>query len=102
MSNTLLFHKPIHPGTCEWCGKACNPEDTCCSLSCEAKLLRLEKETGLNVLRLLKLWRKHRGRKGTPGEGVLTLIAAEVDTLLKSDRSRRKLLTEKREQKPEA
>jgi hypothetical protein len=32
------------------------------------------------------LWRRYRGRKGTPGAGRMTLLAAMVDAWLKFDR----------------
>lgn len=101
MTKTMLFLAPITPGSCEWCGAPCLPEDTCCSVACEARLMKHEKDTARSVLRTLKLWRKHRGRKGTPGEGALTKLAAEVDALLQEDRRRRKLLGEQRQNQPE-
>lgn len=88
--NTSALHKdPITPGCCEWCGKDCPVEQPCCSMSCLAQLHRLEAVQGRMVLRELKAWRKHRGRKDTPGEGVMTAITALVDGFLKTDRLRR-------------
>jgi hypothetical protein len=95
----MLDTKPITPGTCEWCGKDCELEDAACSLSCEAQLLRLEATQGRIVLRTLKLWRKHRGRKDTPGQGAMTEVAAVVDRFLKADRLRREEMGQKRRQK---
>ena len=99
MKTTMLDTKPITPGTCEWCGKDCELEDSACSLSCEAQLLRLEATQGRIVLRTLKLWRKHRGRKDTPGQGAMTEVAALVDKFLKDDRLRREEAGEKRRRK---
>lgn len=99
MTNTMLPTKPILTSTCEWCGAACLPHDATCSIRCEGLLLRHEKETARAVLRDLKQWRLHRGRKGTPGEGSMSRIAATVDRLLKEDRARRKMLTTARQQK---
>ena len=96
MRTSMLDTKPITPGTCEWCGKDCELEDAACSLSCEAQLLRLEATQGRIVLRTLKLWRKHRGRKDTPGQGAMTEVAAVVDRFLKADRLRREEMGQKR------
>lgn len=89
MRTNFLDKTPLTPGVCEWCGKLCEMEDAACSLSCEAQLNRLEATQGRMVLRALKRWRKHRGRKGTPGEGAMTEVAEVVDGFLKSDRIRR-------------
>lgn len=102
MKTTMLDTKPITPGTCEWCGKDCELEDSACSLSCEAQLRRLEGAQGRIVLRSLKLWRKHRGRKDTPGQGAMTEVAALVDRFLKDDRLRREEAGVKRRQKAAA
>ena len=99
MKTSMLDTKPITPGTCEWCGKDCELEDAACSLTCEAQLLRLEATQGRIVLRTLKLWRKHRGRKDTPGQGAMTEVAALVDSFLKTDRLRREEAAQKRRQK---
>jgi len=40
-------------------------------------------------MQMLKLWRKHRGRKGTPGEGMIGDIATRVDQILAEDRERK-------------
>lgn len=89
MKTNMLNKDPLTPGTCEWCGKDCEVEDACCSLSCEAQLARLEAVQGTKVIRILKRWRKNRGRKGTPGEGAMTEATALVDRFLKNDRRRR-------------
>lgn len=98
MKTTMLDTKPITPGTCEWCGKDCELEDSACSLSCEAQLRRLEGTQGWIVLRQLKLWRKYRGRKDTPGQGTMTEVAALVDRFLREDRLRREEAGQKRRQ----
>lgn len=89
MKTNMLNKDPLTPGTCEWCGKDCEVEDACCSLSCEAQLARLEAVQGTKIIRILKRWRKNRGRKGTPGEGAMTEATALVDRFLKNDRRRR-------------
>ena len=99
MKTNLLDTKPITPGTCEWCGKDCELEDTACSLSCEAQMRRLEAVQGRTVLRVLKLWRKHSGRKGSPGEGAFSEVTATVDRFLRTDRTRREEAGQQRRQK---
>ena len=96
MKTSMLDTEPLAPGTCEWCGKVCELEDATCSLSCEAQLVRLEAAQGRIVVRTLKKWRKHRGRKGTPGEGAITEVAALVDGFNKNDRIRRERLAARR------
>ncbi len=99
MRTSMLDTKPITPGTCEWCGKDCELEDSACSLSCEAQMVRLEAVQGRMVLRTLKVWRKHRGRKDTPGQGAMTEVAAMVDGFLRTDRLRREEACAKRRAK---
>lgn len=99
MKTSMLDTKPLTPGTCEWCGKDCELEDSACSLSCEAQMVRLEAVQGRMVLRVLKVWRKHRGGKGTPGQGAMTEAAAMVDGFLRTDRLRREEAGAKRRAK---
>lgn len=89
LSNNFVARDPLTPGTCEVCGKPCELTDATCSLACEAILHKREMKQGRELVRELKLWRKHRGRKGTPGEGGMTRIAARVDAMLKEDRAAR-------------
>lgn len=92
MKTTILDKTPLNPGICEWCGNLCEMEDVACSLSCEAQLNRLEAVQGRIVLRVLKRWRKHRGARGTPGEGSMSEAASITDRFLKTDRIRRERL----------
>ena len=89
MQTNALLKEPLTPGSCEWCGKICELEDVACSLSCEAQIHRLEAVQGRAVLRGLKRWRKHRGARGTAGEGLLTEISLIVDSFMRGDRERR-------------
>jgi hypothetical protein len=43
---------------------------------------------GKALVQLLKQWRLHRGRKGTPGAGKITHVSARVDLLISEDRAR--------------
>lgn len=96
MKTNLLDNTPLTPGTCEWCGKDCETDDIACSLTCEARIAREEAVQGRIVLRVLKKWRKHRGRKGTPGEGAMTEVGALTDRFLRTDRQRREILADER------
>lgn len=89
MRTNALDKIPITPGTCEWCGKDCEEEDVACSMSCEAQLHRLEAYQGRTVLRILKRWRKHSGRKGSPGEGLFSEVSETISSFLRTDRQRR-------------
>jgi len=40
-------------------------------------------------MQMLKVWRKHRGARGTPGEGMISEIAERVDAILSEDRERK-------------
>lgn len=102
MKTNLMDHIPLTPGTCEWCGKDCEMEDIACSLSCEAQLNRLDAAQGKIILRVLKRWRKHRGRKGTPGEGAMSEVAQITDRFLRIDRQRRERYAIERRQKAAA
>jgi len=81
--------EPLTPGSCEWCGIDCPTTDSACSLSCESQLHRLEATQGRLVIRTLKKWRRHRGRKDTPGEGAISEVAKIVDRFNRTDRERR-------------
>jgi predicted nucleic acid-binding Zn ribbon protein len=97
MKTSLTNRVPLYPGTCEVCGRPCEVEDATCSFSCEASLVKREKEQGGKVLRLLKRWRRYRGRKGTPGEGALSEAAAMIDLFLREDRETRIASTKRRD-----
>lgn len=97
MKTSLTNRVPLYPGTCEVCGKPCELEDATCSFSCEAVLVKREKDQGAKLLRLLKRWRRYRGRKGTPGEGALSEAAAMVDSFLRDDRLSREAAKAKRD-----
>ena len=98
MKTTMLDNKPMTPGTCEWCGNDCNPAGAACSLSCEAQMHRLEAVQGRMVLRILKRWRMHSGRKGSPGEGAFSEVTAMVDRFRRNDRLRREEMGQQRRQ----
>lgn len=95
--STILFDRPLTPGTCEWCGKPCDQHVIACSVACEARVAFREKNESRAIVRVLKLWRKHRGRKGTPGEGAIGEAAALIDAMLKADRQRVLKLTAERD-----
>lgn len=96
MKTNMLDIEPLTPGICEWCGKVCELEDAACSLACEAQLVRLQAARGRIVLQKLMKWRKHRGAKGTPGEGTIMELSRLVDGFLRDDRRRREAASLKR------
>jgi len=40
-------------------------------------------------MQMLKVWRKHRGARGSPGEGMIGQVASRVDQMLIEDRERK-------------
>lgn len=100
MKTTLLDKDPLIPGTCEWCGKDCELEDTCCSLSCEAQLHRIEAVQGRMLIRAIKRWRikpNHAGRTD-----MLRELQSKVDRMLRTDRRRRETFGAERRDLAEA
>lgn len=93
-TNMLTDKTPLTPGTCEYCGNDCQPDDVACSLSCEAQLNRLEALQGRAVIRALKRWRmkpNHAARNAAVAE-----VVPVVDRFLRSDRKRRERHGEER------
>ena len=80
---------PLERGRCDWCGSAVPKRRSYCSPDCRVKYNNLLSRQGKAVMQMLKHWRKHRGRKGTPGEGKIGEIAARVDAMLEEDRDRK-------------
>lgn len=84
---------PLQPGRCDWCGSKLKPAPNgrpkrfCCE-PCRLEWWKLAQMRGKQVVHGLSLWRKHRGGKGTPGEGVLSTVASQVDKWLAEDRER--------------
>lgn len=98
MTNTFLTTRPLFPGRCEYCGSPTVEGDNCCCISCEAKLMASEREVARAALVELKTWRRYRGRKGTPGEGAMTRLAAMTDALLSKNHARRREMTRARDE----
>lgn len=93
---------PLYPGCCEWCGVDVLPDRNTCGPRCEAALQVAEKTVARRALAELKLWRRHRGRKGTPGEGAMTRLAALTDAHLAESRARRDRMIKERWQAAQA
>lgn len=81
---------PLQSGLCDWCGNSVERGRSYCGTECRQKYNNLLARQGKSVMQMLKLWRKHRGAKGTPGEGMISQIAARVDAILEEDRERKK------------
>ena len=79
---------PLRRGFCDWCGGRCRRGRTYCSSRCQVQYNNLLTRQGKALVQSLKLWRLHRGRKGTPGAGMMTRVSARVDALLAEDRRR--------------
>lgn len=88
---------PLQPGCCDWCGARVGRGRSYCGPDCRGRYRNLLTAQGKTVMQLLKLWRKHRGAKGTPGEGKITAVAARVDRMLEQDRDRKAALAQQRE-----
>lgn len=80
---------PLTRGSCDFCGRATVEGRTYCGKECRVAYNNLLARQGKSVMQMLKLWRKHRGAKGTPGEGVIGEIATRVDAILAEDRERK-------------
>jgi len=80
---------PLTRGSCDFCGQATAEGRTYCGKECRVSYNNLLARQGKSVMQMLKLWRKHRGAKGTPGEGMIGEIAARVDAILAEDRERK-------------
>jgi hypothetical protein len=79
---------PLQAGLCDYCGGKCLRGRSYCGTACRVAYNNLLARQGKTVMQLLKIWRKHRGAKGTPGEGKITEVAARVDAILEEDRER--------------
>ena len=81
---------PLKRGLCDWCGNKAGHGRSYCSPECRTKYNNKLAAQGKSVMQLLKIWRKHRGRKGTPGEGKLGDVTHRIDEILREDRQRQK------------
>ena len=84
----------LKPGRCNWCG-AKTIRDVrnkrmkyCSGTNCRVKYNNLLTKQGKALMDMLKIWRKHRGAKGTPGEGMIGHITTRLDGMLDKDRQR--------------
>lgn len=84
---------PLQRGRCDWCGGDTEKGRTYCGRECRVAYNNLIARQGKSVMQMLKVWRKYRGAKGTPGEGMIGEIATRVDAMLEEDRERKRELT---------
>lgn len=82
--------QPLERGRCDYCGNPAPRGRSYCCSTCRVAYNNLLGRQGKAVMQMLKLWRKHRGRRGTPGEGMIGEIANRVDALLKEDQARKR------------
>lgn len=95
MNHVRMEPKPTMPlvkGRCDWCGAKTRQHKTYCGTDCRVQYNNLLTRQGKSMMQMLKIWRKHRGRKGSPGEGIISEIAERVDLLLEEDRKRKREL----------
>lgn len=78
---------PLRRGVCDYCGESHKKRGRFCSPPCRAGYWRVARMRGGKIYPMLIRWRLWRGRVGTPGEGQLGLVAAEVDSWIQSDRA---------------
>jgi len=81
--------EPVQRGACDHCGAKTKRGRSYCGPTCRVAYNAILARQGKAVIQALKIWRKHRGGKGTPGEGKLTAVAARVDAMLAEDRDRK-------------
>jgi len=70
--------EPVQRGACDHCGAKTKRGRSYCGPACRVAYNAILARQGKAVIQALKIWRKHRGGKGTPGEGKLTAVAARV------------------------
>ena len=80
---------PLQRGSCDFCGRTTAEDRTYCGKECRVAYNTLLARQGKSVMQMLKVWRKHRGARGTPGEGMISEIAERVDAILSEDRERK-------------
>jgi hypothetical protein len=80
---------PLKKGKCDWCGCDTKAGASYCNKDCRVAYNNLLARQGKTIVQMLKVWRLHRGGKGTPGEGMIGQIAARVDRMLEEDRDRK-------------
>lgn len=76
------------PGCCEWCGKSVGRRRRYCDSACRIAYNNLLGRQGKAVMQALKVWRKNRGRKGTPGACMFAEITKRVDQAIAEDQQR--------------
>jgi len=80
---------PLQLGLCDWCGGTTAAGRTYCGKECRVAYNNLLARQGKAVMQMLKVWRKHRGARGSPGEGMIGQVASRVDQMLIEDRERK-------------
>ncbi len=99
LRSTVLNTEPLTPGICEWCGQDTDPVNAYCCLTCEAQGTRLEAVQGRMVVRAMKVWRRYRGAKESPGAEGFAKVCELIDRFNRSDRLRREEMGRQRRAK---
>lgn len=89
----------LEPGCCDYCGAKTGPDrygnpKLYCNAQCRQAYNNICARQGRAIIKMAKLWRKHRGRAGTPAEGMMGDIATRVDQFLAEDRQRKATFAE--------
>lgn len=80
---------PLQRVSCDFCGRTTAEDRTYCGKECHVAYNNLLARQGKAVMQMLKHWRMHRGRNGTPGEGMIGEVASRVDAMLTEDQARK-------------
>lgn len=78
----------LRPGFCDQCRNRLPASKRrhharFCSAACRRAWWQIAAQRGAKLYQHLLIWRRYRGRKGTPGQGVLGLLANQVDAWLR-------------------
>ena len=95
MTRDPLELPALRPGHCNACGKPTRRDVRgnrmkFCDSDCRTAYWRRARMRGGQIYPMLELWRRYRGRKGTPGEHMLSEIARLVDEHLAADNASRR------------
>ncbi|QBF32165.1 hypothetical protein CFI11_13180 [Thalassococcus sp. S3] len=81
----------LRNGFCDYCGDPLPKSSRArharfCSPTCRKNWWIVARNRGAQLYQLLLIWRLHRGRRGTPGQGMINLISAQIDRWISEDR----------------
>lgn len=80
---------PLRPGFCDYCQASTKRGARFCSPKCRTRWWSMARVRGAQLYQYLLIWRRFRGRRGTPGAGMLGKISALIDLWQREDRTDR-------------